>query len=907
MALLAPWIAPYGLHEQVGPPFGPPSPAHPLGLDDGGIDMVTLLMWGTRISLLVGFAATVVSILIGGTVGLTAGYFGGKVDTVLMRITDYFIVIPDVPLMIVVAAIWGPSIGHIIIVIGILLWTGTARVLRAQVKSVRERVYVQRSRALGASHWRIVGRHVLPQVAPLLIANTVLTVAVAIFDETALSFLGLGDPSAISLGKVIENAFERAAISSGRLVGDRPAGHPRRADHPQLQPDRRRARGLPQSAPARRAPRRADVPAPAARRPLPGGAVTPLLQIEDLHVWFDIEDAPGAPRRAGREHVARRRANGSASSASRAAERRPPRWRCSGCSRRRRASPGKVLLEGKDLLADGEDSVRPHRWVDIAIVFQGAMNALNPVRTIGSQIVEALELHGRATGSAARAQSVDLLESVGIPGSRAERFPHELSGGMRQRAAIAMALSCNPKVLIADEPTTALDVMVQAQILELLDSLCRDFGLALILVTHDLPVVAQLCSARRRHVRGRDRRERPRGRPVPRAAASVHAAPVRRDARPRDAKVGGIASIPGAPPRLDRPLTGCPFRERCDSSFEPCASERPLLQTSSGPSTRRPATSTTGRRRRHERAARDRGPRRPLSVAARALRIARAARGAVGARGRRRHADAGRGRARRARRRVRAAARRRLRRPCSGSSIPSPAPFATRAGTSPRSARASSARSGARSRSSTRIPYESLDPRLRVRDAIEEPLLIHRIGGSKEARLDRVREALARVELAPPELFLDRYPHELSGGQRQRVAIAAALVLEPRLLVADEPVSMLDVSVRAGVLKLLDGLRKSGLTVLMITHDLSTAALFADRIAVMYLGRIVELGPAGRGRSEPAASVHEGAPVGRARRRPARAEAAPDPARRDPGCGPDSERLPLPSPLPGRDRRVQLA
>jgi peptide/nickel transport system permease protein len=215
MGLFAPWIAPYGLHEQVGQPFEAPSPAHPLGLDDGGIDMVTLLMWGTRISLLVGFAATAVSILIGGTVGLAAGYFGGKVDTVLMRITDYFIVIPDVPLMIVVAAIWGPSIGHIIIVIGILLWTGTARVLRAQVKSVRERVYVQRARALGATHWRIVGRHVLPQVAPLLIANTVLTVAVAIFDETALSFLGLGDPSAISLGKVIENAFERAAISSG--------------------------------------------------------------------------------------------------------------------------------------------------------------------------------------------------------------------------------------------------------------------------------------------------------------------------------------------------------------------------------------------------------------------------------------------------------------------------------------------------------------------------------------------------------------------------------------------------------------------------------------------------------------------------------------------------------------------
>ena len=214
-ALLAPLIAPYGLHEQVGPVFGQPSTSHPLGLDDGGIDMVTLLMWGARISLLVGFAATAVSMLIGGTVGILAGYFGGKVDVILMRITDYFLVIPDVPLMIVVAAIWGPSLSHIIIVIGILLWTSTARVLRAQVKSVRERTYVKRARALGAGHARIVLRHVLPQVAPLLIANTVLTIAVAIFDETALSFLGLGDPSRVSLGKVIENAFERAAISAG--------------------------------------------------------------------------------------------------------------------------------------------------------------------------------------------------------------------------------------------------------------------------------------------------------------------------------------------------------------------------------------------------------------------------------------------------------------------------------------------------------------------------------------------------------------------------------------------------------------------------------------------------------------------------------------------------------------------
>jgi peptide/nickel transport system ATP-binding protein len=141
-------------------------------------------------------------------------------------------------------------------------------------------------------------------------------------------------------------------------------------------------------------------------------------------------------------------------------------------------------------------------------------------------------------------------------------------------------------------------------------------------------------------------------------------------------------------------------------------------------------------------------------------------------------------------------------------------------------------------------PYESLDPRFRVRSTVEEPLVIHGEGGGAAEREERVNDAMTRAGLTPPELFLDRFPHELSGGQRQRVAIAASLVLDPQLLVADEPVSMLDVSVRAGILTLLDDLRRSGLGILMITHDLSTAAHFADRIAVMYLGRIVEEGPA---------------------------------------------------------------
>jgi peptide/nickel transport system permease protein len=224
MALLAPWIEPYDVHTRVGPIYGHPSLHHPVGLDDGGVDMLSLLIQGGRISLIVGFAATFVAMVIGGGIGIIAGYFGGGTDAVLMRITDYFIVIPDLPLAIIVAAVWGASLTHLIFVIALLLWTTTARIVRAQVKSVRERVYVKRARSLGASDLRIVVRHVLPQIGPLLIANTVLTVAVAIFDETALAFLGLGDPTSITWGNIIEFAFLRTAISSGAWWAVIPAG-----------------------------------------------------------------------------------------------------------------------------------------------------------------------------------------------------------------------------------------------------------------------------------------------------------------------------------------------------------------------------------------------------------------------------------------------------------------------------------------------------------------------------------------------------------------------------------------------------------------------------------------------------------------------------------------------------------
>jgi len=304
--------------------------------------------------------------------------------------------------------------------------------------------------------------------------------------------------------------------------------------------------------------------------------VSALLETEDLQVWFDLP-------RGGTLHAVQ--------GVSLGLERgeRLGLVGESGCGKTTTALAlmgllpasatvsGRVLLNGIDILRGAEETMRPHRWVDLSMVFQGAMNAFNPVKTVGSQIVEVLELHHRAAGRAARLRTGELLAAVGIPDDRAGRYPHEFSGGMRQRAAIAMALACNPSVLIADEPTTALDVMVQAQILELLDALCRDFGLALLLVTHDLPIVAQLCDRAAVMYAGElvehgsvdtlfHAPRHPYTRLLFAATPDLHG-----DGLP--------ASIPGAPPRLDRQNEGCPFRPRCDRAFARCVDERPLLRT----------------------------------------------------------------------------------------------------------------------------------------------------------------------------------------------------------------------------------------------------------------------------------------------------------------------------------------
>jgi peptide/nickel transport system permease protein len=212
-AVLAPWVAPYDPYErlQVQPEdiLAPPDPAHFLGRDDAGRDVLSQLIYGARVSLLVGFTASFFSMFIGTTVGLVAGYYGGRIGNLLMRLTDFLMVIPDLPLMLVIIAVWGRGLWKIILIIALLGWTYTARLVRAQTLSVKERQFILRARALGASNSRIIIRHILPQVVPLIVAQAVLDISASILAESSLSFLGLGDPTLISWGNMLNFAFER--------------------------------------------------------------------------------------------------------------------------------------------------------------------------------------------------------------------------------------------------------------------------------------------------------------------------------------------------------------------------------------------------------------------------------------------------------------------------------------------------------------------------------------------------------------------------------------------------------------------------------------------------------------------------------------------------------------------------
>lgn len=219
VALLAPWLAPYDPKAPVRVTldniYARPSAEHLLGTDDAGKDVLSNFIYGARVSLLIAFVASFISIVIGGLVGLVAGFYGGRIENLLMRFTDILLVIPDLPLMIVIIAVTKPSLVNIILVIGILYWTGTARVVRSQTLAVKERKFVLRARAIGAGNLHIIRRHIFPLVLPIMVVNAVLAISSAVVLESALAFLGLGDPTTISWGQMLNFAFYRGAMSSG--------------------------------------------------------------------------------------------------------------------------------------------------------------------------------------------------------------------------------------------------------------------------------------------------------------------------------------------------------------------------------------------------------------------------------------------------------------------------------------------------------------------------------------------------------------------------------------------------------------------------------------------------------------------------------------------------------------------
>lgn len=228
MAVFAPWLAPYDPYKPVRARFdtiyAPPSPEHPLGTDDGGKDVLSQFIYGSRVSLFVGVAAALLTLAIGGTIGIVAGYYAGRTGGALMRLTDIFLVIPDLPLYVVLVALLGPSLWNIILALALVGWTSSARLVNSQVLSVKERMFVTRARAIGASDSQIMRRHIFPMVLPIIIAQNALVISSAILSESALSFLGLGDPTLISWGNMLNYAFSRGAISVGAWWAILPPG-----------------------------------------------------------------------------------------------------------------------------------------------------------------------------------------------------------------------------------------------------------------------------------------------------------------------------------------------------------------------------------------------------------------------------------------------------------------------------------------------------------------------------------------------------------------------------------------------------------------------------------------------------------------------------------------------------------
>jgi oligopeptide/dipeptide ABC transporter ATP-binding protein len=518
---------------------------------------------------------------------------------------------------------------------------------------------------------------------------------------------------------------------------------------------------------------------------------------------------------------------------------------------------GSVRLGGRELVGLRDSELRKLRGNELAMIFQDSQSSLNPTKRIGEQVAEPVRLHRGVSRAEANDRALEVLELVGLPRPRERmgNYPHQLSGGLRQRVMIAIALACEPKVLLADEPTTALDVTIQAQILALLDDLEARLGMATLLVTHDMGVVAGRADRVSVMYAGRIVETGPTktifgAMRHPYTQALLGSIPkLSHDNRE------ALVSIRGLPPDLTNPPTGCRFAPRCPRATDQCRQEEPPLSGPDpahqfacwhpvdGPVVELPkiaaaaagpvamaAPSSNGRLLEIADVVRE-YPVTAGAVLQRKVNSVKAVSGvslevsvgeALGLVG-----ESGCGKTTLGKLIVGIEKPDRGRIALEGREV-----FGLR-GRALRIARRDL-------QMMFQDPYASLDPRMRVQTILREPLAIQKLGNRKQQD-QKIRQILDEVGL--PQNALERYPHEFSGGQRQRIALARALMLEPKVIVADEPVSALDVSIRSQVLNLMKRLQAEHQRAsVVISHDLAVVKYLADRIAVMYLGKVVELG-----------------------------------------------------------------
>ncbi|MEM9441580.1 MAG: ATP-binding cassette domain-containing protein [Pseudomonadota bacterium] len=771
-AVLAPVLSAYGPTEVVCAPFEHPRPGHIFGCDDAGRDLFAQLIYGARVSLFVGLSVAIIATTAAVILAILAGLNGGWVDRLIMRFVDVALSLPFLPLVIVLGVYLGASLTTQILVIALVMWAQPVRELRSQILSVRAEEFVEASKAMGASRFHIGFRHILPEVAPLVVPQFVRIAHSAILVETSLSFLGLGDPLQSSWGAILYHANARTAFLTGSwLWWIVPAGVAVSITVTALAFI---GFGYDASLSPRMRHRRGPIKAPT--EPPDSDAA---FSVRNLSVTFHSDggttdavcDVSLDLRRGELVGLVGESGSGKSTLALAALG----LLRISAEVRQ-----GSVLLAGQDLLRLDRDDLRRLRGHQIALIPQSAMNSLNPVVTIGRQLKEALS-HGGHTIDETTLST--WLERVGLEARHARCFPHELSGGMRQRAVIAIAICNAPDVVIADEPTTGLDVLVQEEIMALLLKLRQKLNLSILFVTHNLPLIA-------RHA---DRLEvMYRGAIVDRGTAS-HLRAAASHAHTRDLfeslpEIDGAkrwqASLALGAPLLSLQTVSKGFRPRNSLGFT-SGSIKLVLKDVSLDLHRREKLGLVG------------GSGSGKST------IARLMMGLL-------HADTG----------------------------------EVLFKGNPLRHQAILKRHATSVHMVFQDPYGSMRNAMSIFDIVSEPL---RIQGflHRDDTVKRVQAALDAVYLPSDGAFLSRLPIQLSGGQRQRVAFARAIVSEPKVIIADEPTSMLDQSVRMEIMTLMEDLRQQfGTAFLFITHDIVLARHFCDRIIVLRDGCVVEEGPA---------------------------------------------------------------